>query len=231
MRFAIISAGDGSRLASEGSVKPKPLVHINGIPMIERLARIFMENGAEHISVIVNSRNPETVSFLNGLSQELPIDLVVKDTPSPIHSLKELVPYLGHDRFCVTTVDTVFQEARFHALMNEFSGTPFDGLMGVTSMIDDERPLYVDVDKEMMIQAFLDERADCRYVSAGVYALKASALDVLNECVDSGQIRMRSFQRQLLRSGLRLKAFDMGQVVDVDHISDLKKAQHIASGQ
>ena len=39
---------------------------------------------------------------------------------------------------------------------------------------------------------------------------------------------MRYFQRQLLEAGMRLKAFDMGQVVDVDHVSDVAQAQEIA---
>ena len=229
MRFGIISAGKGNRLVSEGYGQPKPLVPVNGVPMIERLARIMMRCGADRIAVIVNADNLETVDFVKRLSRELPIDLTVKSTPSPMHSLMELAPYLGNDRFCVTTVDTVFRESMFRAMMDEFAHTPYDGLMGVTSFVDDEKPLYVDVDGEMMIQGFLDEKADSRFVSAGIYALKASAFDVLKRCLESGQARMRYFQRQLLEAGMQLKAFDMGQVVDVDHVSDVAKAQQIAS--
>ena len=224
MRFGIISAGEGSRLASEGFSQPKPLVPICGMPMIERLVRIMNGLGAERIAVIVNGENPETVSLLKGL----PVDLVVKKTPTPMHSLMELAPYLEGDRFCVTTVDTVFAESRFRTMMEEFSKSPMDGLMGVTSLIDDEKPLYVDVDGEMMIKGFHDSQDGCRYVSAGIYALKAEALDVLKGCLESGQTRMRYFQRQLLEAGMRLKAFDMGQVVDVDHVSDVARAQEIA---
>ena len=228
MHFGIISAGEGSRLASEGFGQPKPLVPICGVPMIERLARIFSKSGAERIAVIVNEKNAETVSLLEQLSIEIPLDLVVKSTPTPMHSLQELSPYLGDDRFCVTTVDTVFSESRFLAMMSEFANTTFDGMMGVTTFIDDEKPLYVKVDESMMINGFLDDKAGCRYVSAGIYALKAPALEVLKRCVESGQTRMRYFQRCLLESGLRLKAFDMGQVVDVDHVSDIAKAEKIA---
>ena len=229
MRFGIISAGRGNRLISEGYGQPKPLVPVNGVPMIERLARIMMRCGADRIAVIVNADNLETAEFLQHLSRELPIDLTVKSTPTPMHSLMELSPWLGQDRFCVTTVDTVFSESRFSAMMDEFACTPYDGMMGVTPLVDDEKPLYVSVDEGMMIQGFLDEKASCRFVSAGIYALKASALDVLRECVESGQTRMRYFQRQLLESGLKLKAYDMGPVVDVDHVSDVSKAQQIAS--
>ncbi len=224
MRFGIISAGEGSRLASEGFSQPKPLVPICGVPMIERLVRIMNGCGAERIAVIVNGENPETVSLL----KKLPVDLVVKKTPTPMHSMMELAPYLEGDRFCVTTVDTVFSESRFRIMMDEFSRSSLDGLMGVTSLIDDEKPLYVDVDGEMMIKGFHDSQDNCRFVSAGIYALKADALNVLKSCLESGQTRMRYFQRQLLEAGMRLKAFDMGQVVDVDHVSDVARAQEIA---
>ena len=224
MRFGIISAGEGSRLASEGFSQPKPLVPICGVPMIERLIRIMNGCGADRIAVIVNGENPETVSLL----KSLPVDLVIKKTPTPMHSMMELAPYLDGDRFCVTTVDTVFSESRFRSMMDEFSKNSLDGLMGVTSLIDDEKPLYVDVDGEMMIKGFHDSQDGCRYVSAGIYALNAKALDVLKGCLDSGQTRMRYFQRQLLEAGMQLKAFDMGQVVDVDHVSDVERAQEIA---
>ena len=224
MRFGIISAGEGSRLASEGFSQPKPLVPICGVPMIERLVRIMQGCGADKIAVIVNGENPETVSLL----KSLPVDLVVKKTPTPMHSMMELAPYLEGDSFCVTTVDTVFSESRFRTMMDEFSRSPLDGLMGVTSLIDDEKPLYVGVDSDMMITGFHDSQDDCAYVSAGIYALKSHALDVLRGCLESGQTRMRYFQRQLLEAGMRLKAFDMGQVVDVDHVSDVARAQEIA---
>ena len=224
MRFGIISAGEGSRLASEGFSQPKPLVPICGVPMVERLICIMQSCGADNIAVIVNGENPDTVSLL----KSMPVDLVVKKTPTPMHSLMELAPYLEGDRFCVTTVDTVFSADRFRAMMEEFSNTSFDGLMGVTSLIDDEKPLYVDVGGDMMIKGFHDSHDGCRFVSAGIYALKASALDVLKECVESGQTRMRYFQRRLLEAGMNLKAFDMGQVVDVDHVSDVLRAQEIA---
>ena len=45
MKFAIISAGEGSRLSQEGVALPKPLVQLNGMAMIDRLVHIFAQNG------------------------------------------------------------------------------------------------------------------------------------------------------------------------------------------
>ena len=55
MKYAIISAGEGSRLAQEGVALPKPLVEIGGEAMIDRLIRIFSRQGAEEVAVIINN--------------------------------------------------------------------------------------------------------------------------------------------------------------------------------
>ncbi|MDE6843764.1 MAG: NTP transferase domain-containing protein, partial [Muribaculaceae bacterium] len=54
MHFGIIAAGEGSRLRQEGVELPKPLVRLDGTPMIERLTDIFVANGAESVSIIIN---------------------------------------------------------------------------------------------------------------------------------------------------------------------------------
>lgn len=227
MRFAIIAAGDGSRLAAEGLGVPKPLVRIEGMPMIGRLTRMFVSHGADRVAVIVNPRQPETVAFMRDLSKTLPVDLVVEDTPTPMHSLHALAPYLQGVPFCATTVDTVFRDDSLAGLIKAFEGSDFDGMMGVTGLVDDEKPLYVRTERDMTISAFLDEKADCRFVSAGVYALAPAALDVLARAVGEGEKRMRHFQRRLLDNGMRLKAFDMGQVIDVDHVADIEAARRM----
>ena len=44
MRYAIIAAGEGSRLHQEGIAVPKPLVTVAGEMLIDRLIRIFQED-------------------------------------------------------------------------------------------------------------------------------------------------------------------------------------------
>ena len=67
MHFAIIAAGEGSRLAQEGVALPKPLVELNGKPMIRRLIDIFMDCGAESISLIVNQEMVAVQKYVQSL--------------------------------------------------------------------------------------------------------------------------------------------------------------------
>jgi hypothetical protein len=45
--------------------------------------------------------------------------------------------------------------------------------------------------------------------------------------MQSGMNRMRDFQRQLVRQGLRLKAFPFSKIVDIDHAADIVVAEEL----
>lgn len=226
MNYAIIAAGEGSRLAQEGIKLPKPLVRINGVEMIKRLIDIFVANDATSISIIVNEEMIQVQDYVNNLKLDIPLNIVVKSTPSSMHSFYELRNYLREGKFCLTTVDTIFKESDFHQYIQSFiADSTSDGMMAVTSFIDDEKPLYVEVDNDMSIVNFLDKSSTCKYISGGIYGLTPKAIDTLERCLEGGISRMRNFQRELISDGLRLKAFAITQIMDVDHASDIEKAE------
>lgn len=229
MKYAIIAAGEGSRLAQEGVQLPKPLVRIGGEPMIERLVRIFNANGAEEIVIIVNTIHPQTAQHLRRRMAEGwggNVRLVEKTTPSSMHSFHEISPYLGDAPFCLTTVDTIFREEEFARYIAAFQASGLDGMMAVTDFVDDEKPLWVGTqDETLAITGFHDTCQADRYVSGGIYSLRPTALRTLQRCMDEGRSRMRNFQRALVEDGLRLQAYPFSKILDVDHSGDIAKAE------
>lgn len=233
MNYAIIAAGEGSRLAQEGVAKPKPLVDICGEPMIGRLINLFCRCNAESISIIVNEQMTEVREYIESLSLDIQLNLVVKTTPSSMHSFFELSRVIPKGRFCLTTVDTIFREQDFRPYIEAMEADErYDGMMAVTDYIDDEKPLYVQTDDDLNITAFRDERYDgAKYISGGIYALNEKAIDVLADCMERGVARMRNFQRALVDAGLRLKAYPMGKILDVDHAGDIEKAENFINSK
>lgn len=226
MNYAIIAAGEGSRLAQEGVNLPKPLVKLNGKEMLLRLIEVFMDNHAESISIIVNTEMKMVQEFVSKIRLDIPLNIIVKSTSSSMHSFFELRNFLRGGKFCLTTVDTIFKAEEFKAYIEAFrEDKSVDGMMAVTDFIDDEKPLYVDVDKDMRIKGFSDHSDICEYISGGIYGLSPKAIDTLENCLESGQSRMRNFQRQLVSDGLNLKAYPFGKIVDVDHAGDIVKAE------
>lgn len=235
MRYAVIAAGEGSRLAAEGIAEPKPLVRVGGEPLIDRLLRVFMDNDAEEIVVICNDLTTQVSMHLIELQRDglkgrpVPLRFVVKSTPSSMHSFFEISEYLTGGPFCLTTVDTIFRDDEFRAYIEAFrhavEDEGLDGLMGVTDYIDDEKPLYVETDDDLGITAFLDRSSECRYISGGIYGLTPAAIDTLRRCMERGESRMRNFQRALIADGRRLKAWPFTKVLDIDHAGDIAKAE------
>jgi len=226
MKFAIIAAGEGSRLAQEGIQQPKPLVPLNGMAMIDRLIDIFMRNDATSIAIIINNENTLTKQHLAELQKKYPLEVVVKSTPGSMHSFYELMPLLKGDKFCLTTVDTIFNEAEFTAYIENFKASENDGFMAVTDYVDDESPLYIAANESLDITGYYDTKTpECNYISGGIYCLSPSCLETLQHCMDNGLTRMRQFQRTLVEEGKKLKAYPFSKILDVDHADDIAKAE------
>ena len=253
MKYAIIAAGEGSRLAEEGIAVPKPLVKVAGQCLVDRLIRVFMANDAEEIVVVCNDLTPLVDEHLRMIERDgfegrmIPLRHIVRTTPSSMHSFYELSEFLKDSPFVLTTVDTIFRDDEFADYIAAFKASladgSADGMMGVTDYVDDEKPLYVRAtatasppalsrregagERMGTITGFLDADPDgtCPYISGGIYGLTPKAIDTLNRCMAEGKSRMRNFQRGLIEDGLRLLAFPFSKVLDIDHAKDVEKAE------
>ena len=231
MNFAILAAGEGSRLAQEGVELPKPMVKINGEAMIDRLIRIFNDCGATNIYIITNNLTPTTKTHLQRLQEaDIKIHVIAKTTLSSMHSFYELRQIMGDGKFCLTTVDTIFKEDEFRQYINAWQQSEEDGMMAVTDYIDDEKPLYISTTPDNVITGFHDSEPQ-RYISGGIYGLDEKSFSVIDKCILEGQSRMRNFQRQLVKEGLKLRAYPFSKILDVDHASDIGKAEEFLSAE
>ena len=122
MKYAVIAAGEGSRLAQEGIKSPKPLVEVAGERLIDRLLRVFMANGASEVVAICNEQMIDVQARLQEIQNggQVPLKFIVKSTPSSMHSMWELSRWLGDEPFVLTTVDTIFRESEFETYIKTF---------------------------------------------------------------------------------------------------------------
>ena len=204
MKYAIIAAGEGSRLAHEGVTLPKPLVRVGGEALIDRLFRIFMDNDAEEIVVVCNDRTTQVAQHLatvqrDGLNgRPVPLRFVVKSTPSSMHSFYEISPYLHGGPFVLTTVDTIFRETEFRDYIRAFSLCDADGLMGVTDFVDDEKPLWVGTVSRVESGALSVEGGKRRVEITGFYDIPPSSL----HSPLSSLLSHSSEERQFISAGI-----------------------------
>jgi len=231
MNFGIIAAGEGSRLKEENAGICKPLVKVNGIPLIERLFTLAENIDVDSINCIVNEESIEVHNYIENRKFKVRFNLIIKSTPSSLHSFYELSPLLKGDSFCLTTVDSIFNEEEFKTFLNAAGKeNNFDGILAVTDFIDDEKPLCVETGDNMKILSFHDEAADHKYATGGIYFFKSDVSGLLEEAVNNNVMRLRNFLKQLLVNNYRLKAYPFSKMIDVDHPKDLAAAEDFLNG-
>jgi NDP-sugar pyrophosphorylase family protein len=223
--LAIIAAGDGIRLKSEGVKVSKPMVEINGIPLIKRIIDIAVKNGTNSVSSIINESSNDLKNYLTSGELSVPINIIVKSTESSLHSLYELSK-TATTPFLLTTSDSVFLEKEFTSFINfALNKSNADAVFAVTDFIDDEKPLYVSINDESEIENFYDVNNEFEFVTGGLYLFKKSIKDEVEEAVKSGIVRLRNFQRFLIKKGYKIDAYPFSKIIDVDHVTDIEKAK------
>jgi NDP-sugar pyrophosphorylase family protein len=229
MIAGIIAAGEGSRLRAEGIDVPKPLVRLDGTPLIERLIRTFIRNGVTEICCIVNEYSLDVRDFVEAQKFPVPVSFVVRTTPSSMHSLFALEPFLRKGRFLLSTVDAIFLEEEFSSFIASAMGSRAAGVLAITDFIDDENPLYVELGGDGAIRSFSKTEAS-RWVTGGLYVFSPEIFAEREPVLRRGTERLRNFLGHLVAAGYRLEGFPFSKIVDVDHVRDIETARRWISG-
>lgn len=230
MQFAIIAAGEGSRLIQEGIKIPKPMIEISGKPMVERIFQLAMDAGSKTIHIIINENSHELKKYIELKKSIYPINLIIKSTLSSLHSLYELSRCTKDDSFCLSTADTVFNEGEFMKFINYAKqNMDVSGVIAVTGFIDDEKPLYVKVDENELISEFSDINNSHKLITGGLYYFRPVIYDTLESAVNSGSMHLRNFLKMLILDGHSLKSYKFSKMIDVDHKKDIESAEEFVN--
>jgi NDP-sugar pyrophosphorylase family protein len=226
MVLGIIAAGESSRMRAEGIQIPKPLVTIAGIPIIERIIGSAARNGIDRVCCIVNENSLELRDHLESLKLGPRIDVLVRSTPSSMHSLFALEPMLSREPFLLSTADTVFQEEEFGRFVTYVNHRQIpDGVLAVTQFVDDEKPLCVTMDQDRQILAFNDETSPGAWATGGIYYFKPRVFEEMHTAGEMRIVRLRNFLRLLRERGYILEGYPFSKIIDVDHLHDVTMAE------
>ena len=134
----IIAAGLGSRLQTKEKSVLKPLLPVNGKPLIDHTIQRFTSAGIKDIVIIFNENSTECADHVNKTFPELNFDFIIKTTRSSFESFLEVGKRLGKGHHLISTVDSICSEKEF-VDFKEKSEEKFSNkvLLAVTSFVDD----------------------------------------------------------------------------------------------
>jgi NDP-sugar pyrophosphorylase family protein len=223
----IIAAGHGERLRTRGIATPKPLVEIAGRPLIARTIDALCAAGASRIACIVNAETDRVRDYLRDTRWPVPLDIVQRTTASSAESFLALRPFLADAPFLLTTVDTICAPHAIAALAARGRAlSPLASVLGVTTTVDDEKPLWVELDDDDRIRSLADP-ARARHVTSGVYFLQPLVYSLADEAAPRPFTAFRAVLGALLAHRHPLYGFDVGPAIDVDRPEDIAAAERL----
>jgi NDP-sugar pyrophosphorylase family protein len=226
MKIGIIAAGKGERLALGGVPTPKPLIPVGGRPLIARIIDAATRLEVTSIACIVNDLNPAVAGFLRSGHWPVPVEIVVKTTPSSMESLFCLAPLLSDEPFVLFTVDVVCAQQIVKDFVRKARTlTDSKGVFALTSFVDDEKPLWAAVNGFNRITALGDAARRSQYVTAGFYYFAPDIFDEIASARRRKLSALREFLGHLLDEGYLIYGIPVPKTIDVDYPEDIEKAE------
>ena len=222
---AILAAGDGSRLREDGWTMSKPLVPVDGFPLIEHVVENFLAAGIGSLSIIFNAREEDCARFVRSRFPGRDIRILVKTTASSLESFREITRMLPPGPALVSTVDAWCPRADFVEFARR-AAEASDGetILAVTPFVSDENPLRVRLGPGGLVTGIGGDSGDA--VTAGIYVFPER---VRNLPAPASLGRLREYLAWLVERGETVRALTIEEVVDVDRASDIALAESLAA--
>jgi NDP-sugar pyrophosphorylase family protein len=225
MKAGIIAAGEGSRLREGGVAIPKPLVRVNGLPLLEHLLLQYHRVGVAEAYCIINEDSRAVEEYILGQKLPIPVRFHVKSTESSMHSLFELGRYLRETPFLLSTVDSIFDTVELAHFLESARRDRGDGLLAVTPYRGDEKPLWVRADTTGRITSFEKTGTGEQLVTGGLYFFSPRIFNEEAEAFRRGLSRLRNYLALLVEKNYVLHGYRFSKIVDLDHVEDISAAE------
>lgn len=207
---------------------PKPLMPVGGIPLLGRTLGDLRAAGVREFVVILNESDAAAGgSYLRATFRNEKVTILVRSTRSSFESLTEVLKTEPARRFVVSVVDSVYPAGALRGFLEFASGLEEgDVALGLTDYIEDEKPLYADLDSAGRIRAL--GGAPSPWVTCGAYFLGGALVEGTSP---SSFPSLRSFLGGLVQRNLPVYGFPMGKVIDVDRPEDLLEAEALVGSR
>jgi len=203
----------------------KPLVPVEGVPLIEHVIGNLLAAGVDNLAIIFNAREEDCARFVRSRFPAASIEILVKTTASSYESLREITAMLPPGPALVSTVDGWCSRADFVEFARKADETPDEQtVLAVTPFVSDEKPLWVRLDADGRIRRIGGGSGDA--VTAGIYRFSQRARELAAPATVG---RLREYLAWLLEQGEIVRGISIETVVDVDRAADVAFAAELSS--
>ncbi len=231
MKAVIIAAGDGTRFGNLTKKKPKPLIKLLGIPILERVILSAREAGIKEFIIVIGYLGKKIKKYLkSGERLGVKIKYVknkewLKGNALSVLKAKKLVK----ESFVLLMSDHIFD---YRILKRLIKKRPRSTVM---LAVDRRKPTKEDTkvfEKEGKIVRIGKNIKKANAVDTGIFLLKPKIFSYIEKCVRKNKTEL-SHAIALAASKGDAEVFDITEIpgnvywCDIDTVEDLEKAEQL----
>jgi NDP-sugar pyrophosphorylase family protein len=217
----IIAAGLGSRLP--GVVKP--LVTVAGKPLCHWIVASLRRAGVERFTLLHNSAGWEVRRSLQAAYPEVRWTFLQADTASSWESFRLVSSAMAGcaPSFLLSTADALVPPAEAVSFAQKAAASDAAAGLALTSFVDDEKPLYADIDAAGIVTALGEKCVRKQYVTCGLYHMTTPVAKNMPEGHKFPSLRR--YLASLVDAGTKVAGFPLSKTLDVDRPEDVAQAE------
>jgi len=230
LKALILAAGQGTRQKNNGATKP--LIHLFGLSLIERVILTVKKSGIKEFQIVVGYNHEKIREHLgNGLKFGIEIDYIFNDEWKRDNGLSVLKARdFIHEPFILLMADHLFDDK----ILSELREITLEKDECVLC-VDRNRHKYLDIEdatkviiENGMIKDIGKEPNHYNGIDTGIFLCTPSIFDALEESACNGNESLSGGIRVLAKHG-KMKAFDIYDKywIDIDNDNALKNAEHL----
>ena len=220
-KAVILAAGRGTRMKGLTEDLPKPMIEVQGRPILETIVRGLVENGIREILIVVGYR-PEVIKeyFGDGSDFGCAISYVTQEVQDGTGRVVELaIDFAGKDPFILSYGD-ILVPASSYAELVEFTGV--DGKISVKINEDVSKGGAVFIDDNGWLTGLIEKpgpgEPTSPYYNAGIYSFSPRIFTYTAKLEKSprGEYELTDAIAAMVEEGLKVKAVELsGDWADV----------------
>lgn len=233
MKAVILAAGEGTRLKPITTNRPKTLIKIGGIPILEHSLKNIALAGINEVIIVTNYKEEAIQQyFADGSELNLAISYKTQEkregTANALSTIKSLVK----DNFILIYGDLLYSSNAIKKIIEVFNKNKIDGVMAVTPIKNPEMYGIVEIEKNQKIKRIIEKpesiNAPSNLANAGLYAFSLEIFDKIGKINASvrGEYELTDAISRLIQDGKQVLAVQIDEEnwIDIGRPWDLLEA-------
>ena len=220
----------GSRFVQAGCKDPKPLISLQGKPLLGHVLERLFQAGIEEVELLLNEEPffDPVEAYVSRLPKGFRVHTSRKTTQTSCESFCFLMERLGRPPFLLSTVDTIFPEVALREFLQvESYPSSCRLVLAATHFVHDEKPLWVEVNEEGKVLRLGEAVVTKEAVTAGLYLVLQ---DLIEQASRGPFAALRDFLGELVADGGNVWAKAFPMALDIDGPEDVRVAESLLDG-